>query len=200
MRTIGLTGGIASGKSTAARLLGERGARVIDVDRVAHETYASGTPGFDAVVAAFGAGIVGADGAIDRGALGRSVFGDPAALRRLTDIVWPLTGARMAAIKEEAAAEGVAVLVFEAAVLLEAGWDALTDEVWLVRAPRELLRQRLMARNGLDAAQADARIAAQPPDEDRLARADVVIANDGDLAQLEDRIAAAWQALQPRIN
>ncbi|MGE3845102.1 MAG: dephospho-CoA kinase, partial [Vicinamibacterales bacterium] len=91
MLTIGLTGGIATGKSSVARMLAHRGAVVLDVDRVAHETYAVGTAGFAAVVGAFGTEIVGADAAIDRRALGRVVFSDPLQLRRLTDIVWPLT-------------------------------------------------------------------------------------------------------------
>ncbi len=198
MITIGLVGGIASGKSTVARLLAGHGARVVDVDRLAHETYAPGTRGFEALVAAFGRGIVGADGAIDRGALGASVFADAAALRKLNAIVWPLTRARIEALKQQEAAAGTAVLVLEAAVHLEAGWRDIVDEVWLVAARPEIAQARLQARSGLTAAETAARIAAQPPDAARRLQADAVIENNDDLASLEQRLSEAWRRLTER--
>jgi dephospho-CoA kinase len=195
--TIGLTGGIAAGKSLVAELLSRRGATVVDVDKLAHETYAPGTPGFRAVVDAFGADVVAPDGAIDRALLGRRVFSDATARRRLTDIVWPLTRQRIEAIESEhASAPGV--LVFEAAVLVEAGWQDLFDQVWVVTAPPVVARERLIARNRLTPAEADARIAAQVTDEVRAAQADLVIDNSGDRQALEAQVDRAWAGLFAR--
>jgi dephospho-CoA kinase len=197
--TIGLTGGIASGKSVASEMLARLGARVVDVDKVAHETYRAGTPGFRAIVGEFGREVVGADGEIDRRRLGELVFGRPDGMKRLTDIVWPLTRARLEQMRAAASGES-GVLVFEAAVLIEAGWTDLVDEVWVVSAPIAVARQRLMARNGLTAEQADARIASQLSNSEREARADVVIVNDASLATLEERVAAAWHGLTARAG
>ena len=198
MITIGITGGIAAGKSAVSRLLAERGARIVDADRVAQETYAPGTPGFEAVVAAFGREVVGRDRAIDRRALGRLVFSAPARLKQLTDIVWPLTRARLEALKAEHASAGALVLVLEAAVLREAGWAGLVDEVWLIRAPEAIALARLLSRPGLSATEAAQRIAAQKTSSAGLEDVDVVIDNDGDLDQLERRADAAWQAALAR--
>jgi dephospho-CoA kinase len=195
--TIGLTGGIASGKSTVAQLLARRGARVVDADRVAHETYAPGTPGFNAVVAAFGPDIAGSNGAIDRRALGRIVFEDPAALERLTDIVWPLIRARVEALRDEALAADTPAFVVEAVALREAGWNDLFDTIWLVRSPKPAVRDRLLAR-GLTAGEAEARLVAQEVSGLDLQGIDVVIDNGGDLAELERRVDAAWNAVLQR--
>jgi dephospho-CoA kinase len=199
MITIGLIGGIASGKSEVARLLRELGAETLDADRVAHETYAPGTQGFAAVVDAFGPEVAGADGGIDRRRLGALVFAEAAAMRRLTDIVWPLTRELLAQRKQEAAARGTAVLVLEAAVLIEAGWQDLADEVWLVRAPVAAVRSRLRERRGLSAADTEARIAVRDL-APLAAAATVVIENDGDLEALARRVDVAWQALQARAR
>ena len=194
MLTIGLTGGIASGKSSVARLLAARGAVVVDADRLAHETYAPGTPGFDAIVQAFGPGVVSPDGAIDRRALGRLVFGRPDRLERLTGIVWPLARARVEQARAAAAAAGAPAFVVEAVALREAGWRDLVDELWLVRVPRALARQRLLQRGGLSEAEADARLDAQAATDLGDRDADRVIDNAGDLAALEAAVEAAWQA------
>jgi dephospho-CoA kinase len=192
--TIGLTGGIASGKSVVSKLLAIRGARVVDVDKVAQETYKAGTAGFAALVEAFGDQIVGANGEIDRRVLGSLVFGKPDELTRLTDIVWPLTKARLEEMKKELEPT-TEVLIFEAAVLIEAGWWDLVDQVWVVTAPVEIARQRLMARNGLTKEQADARIASQMTAEERAPFADVVIENSKDLPFLGGQVDKAWKAL-----
>ncbi len=197
MLTIGLTGGIASGKSVVAQMLAARGATVVDVDRVAHETYRRGTPGFERVVAAFGPAVAGADGEVDRRVLGGRVFGRPEELKKLTDIVWPLTRSRLEEMKAERIAMG-GVLVFEAAVLIEAGWTDLVDEVWVVAVPVAIARARLMARNGISEEQADARISSQLSNEERAGHADVTIDNSGDLAALERRVDEAWAALPAR--
>lgn len=198
--TIGLTGGIATGKSSVARMLARKGAVVVDVDRVAHETYAAQSPGHDAVVGAFGSEILDADGAIDRRALGRIVFADPVALKRLTDIVWPLTADLIRKRRDAAAAAGASVFVIDAAVLREAGWDALTDEVWLVQASRDVARARLLARGNLTATEADARLDAQAAASLGDRGIDRVIANDGSMDELEMSVESAWQAALSRTR
>ncbi len=195
---IGLTGGIASGKSTAARHLGERGATVIDADKLGHRAYDPGTPGFDKVVAAFGDEVVG-DGRIDRRALGGKVFGDPAQLKRLTDIVWPeildLAKADIGAAK----ARGETIVILEAAVLLEAGWEAEVDEVWVVTVEPEVAVERASARDGVDAAAVQARIDAQLSNGERVAKAHTVIDNSGTEAMLLGALDREWQRLQAKV-
>ena len=146
MRTIGLTGGIASGKSTVTNFFKARGVPVIDADVLGHRTYEPGTGTFKAVVSAFGPDLVAADGTIDRRVLGSKVFGRPDELKRLTDIVWP--GIRRLAEQELAdlARAGHAVAVLEAAVMLEAGWEDLCDELWVVVVEPDLAVQRLASR------------------------------------------------------
>jgi dephospho-CoA kinase len=195
---IGITGGIASGKSTVARLLAGRGVRVVDADLVSHETYAPGTPGYDAVVAAFGTDVIGTDGEIDRSALGRIVFADPSRLKQLSDIVWPATRARVETLQRQAEADGVEAFAVEAVALREAGWRDLFDEVWLVRTPRQAAVERLLDR-GLSRGDAELRLDAQAKPSQPDA-GDVVIDNDGDLAQLEGLVEAAWQAARTRTR
>ena len=129
---IGLTGGIASGKSTAARYLQGKGAHLIDADVLGHQAYEPGMPANLAIVRAFGEEVRADDGTIDRRALGPKVFGDPAALKRLTDIVWPeiqrMAQAQIAQIKVDSPD---AIVVLEAAVLLEAGWESAVDQIWV---------------------------------------------------------------------
>ena len=199
MITIGLCGGIASGKSEVGRLLAARGAHVVDADREAHLAYAPGTAGFDMLVDAFGRGIVGEDGVIDRRKLGDVVFGDADRLRQLTDIVWPLTRQRVESIKREQAASGCQAFVVEAPLLIEAGWRDMVDEVWVVRAPVDVARERLMTRRGLSAADADARIASRNLDR-ALAAADVIIDNEGGFEELEAKVEAAWRAVLARAG
>lgn len=193
IRTVGVTGGIGSGKSSAVRVLAELGATVIDADRVGHDVYAPGTIGFDQVVAAFGPDVVGADGAIDRKRLGAIVFGDPAALARLNAVVHPLIRAAVAERVAAAHAAGKAPIVVEAALLIEAKWDALVDEVWLVVARREVIEERLTQQRGMDAAAVAARMKAQLADEERRAHADVVIDNSGTREQLRAQIERLWR-------
>src|SRR5690348_10301752 len=158
---VGLTGGIGAGKSTVAAILAELGARVIDADRIGHDVYRPDTPGFRLVVDAFGPGVVGADGAIDRPALGAIVFADPAALARLNVLLHPLIqdelGRRLAAARADGFAGPV---VIEAALLLEAGWDRLVDRVWVVTVRREHAIARVAATRGLAPADVERRIAA----------------------------------------
>ena len=193
---IGLTGGIGAGKSMAAAFLTELGARVIDADRIGHEVYRPGSEGFARVVEAFGPGVVGADGAIDRRALGALVFADPAARARLNALVHPLIAAEVGRRIAAARAEGFdGPLVVEAAVLLEAGWRPLVDRLWVVSTQREHAIARVMAARGLTREEVERRLDAQTSDAERRRHADLVIENDGSPAALRAAVEAAWRTL-----
>jgi dephospho-CoA kinase len=200
VHVIGLTGGIASGKSTVTSFFRERGIPVIDADILGHRTYDPGTETYQKVVETFGPEVVAPDGTIDRKVLGSKVFGKPDELKKLTDIVWP--GIRRLASEQlaEFEAAGNDIVVLEAAVLLEAGWEDLVDEIWVVVVDPEIAVQRLAARNGLDPDAARARIASQLTNEERIARGDVIIENNGTLEELNARIQQAWDSLQERLR
>ena len=195
MIVIGLTGGIASGKSTISAALAARGATIVDADKVGHEAYTPGSEGWQAVVDAFGKQIVAENGEIDRRALGAIVFGDPAQRERLQTIIWPVMKRMMARMLDEFRAEGRKVVVIEAAVLLEAGWQDLVDQIWVVTVPVAVAEQRLIARNGLTPQQAQARIAAQLSNEERTRQATVVIDNSGTVEQAEAEVGRRWDEL-----
>ncbi|MGI8927623.1 MAG: dephospho-CoA kinase [Tepidiformaceae bacterium] len=199
MRVIGLTGGIASGKTTVARFFREKSVPVLDADQLGHRTYDPGTATFRAVAAAFGDDVVAADGSIDRKALGAKVFGKPDELKRLTDIVWP--GIRWLASEQLSDLEtaGNELALLEAAVLFEAGWEDLVDETWVVVVEPDIAVQRLAARNGLDEVAARARLASQLSNAERRARADLVIENNGTLEDLEKAIQREWDELRRRL-
>jgi dephospho-CoA kinase len=192
---IGLTGGIASGKSVVSRMLAGRGAHIIDADKLGHEAYAPGSECYRAVVQAFGNDVVAEDGEIDRKALGAKVFGDPVQRRRLEGIVWPWMRGEMEKRLAALRAQGERVVVLEAAVLIEADWTPIVDQVWLVTVPRELARERIVSRNGLTPEQADARIDAQLTNEERARHASVIIENSGTLEDLERRVGEEWDRL-----
>jgi len=186
MIVIGLTGGILSGKSTVSGMLAERGAVIIDADKVGHQAYQPDT---------FGEWILKQNGEIDRKRLGEIVFHDPSALILLNKIVHP----RMREIIEEELkrlrAEGASVVAIEAAVLIEAKWTDLVDRIWVTTAPAEKVIDRLQNRVGLSEEQARARIAAQLPPEDKVKHADVVIDTNCDLAELGIRVLDLWEEL-----
>ncbi|MCX4749711.1 dephospho-CoA kinase [Kitasatospora sp. NBC_01287] len=192
-RKIGLTGGIGAGKSAVADLLVALGAVLIDSDRIAREVVAPGTPGLAAVAAEFGPGVLGADGALDRPALGAIVFGDPARLRALNAIVHPLVRARSAEL--EAAAAPGAVVVHDVPLLVENGLQPLYDQVIVVDADESVRLDRLVRLRGMSEDEARSRMAAQATREQRLAAADLVVANNGTVEELERRVAAVWERL-----
>jgi dephospho-CoA kinase len=189
---IGLTGNIASGKSVVARVLGELGADVIDADQVAHDVLAAGTPQTAQVAARFGHEMLAADGSVDRQRLGARVFRDPEALAQLEAIVVPAT---REGILNRIRVSANRVVVIEAIKLLEGPLADRVDTVWVVTAPENVRRQRLVATRGLTPAEADARIASQNPEEDKLQRADVIINNSGSLDDLSAQVIAEWEKL-----
>ena len=189
MLRIGLTGGIGSGKSTVAALLADRGARVVDADRIAREVVGPGTPGLAAVVEEFGSGVLTPDGALDRPALAALVFGDSAARARLDAVVHPLVRARAAELVAEVPAD--AVVVQDVPLLVETGQAGAYDLVLVVETDVETRVARLVDR-GLSADDARARIASQATDEQRRAVADVVLRNDGDRTALAAQVDRFW--------
>ncbi len=200
MLKIGLTGGIASGKSTVTTYFRDRSVPVIDADLLGHRTYEPGSDTFNAVIAAFGEELRAADGTIDRRVLGGKVFGKPEELKRLTDIVWP--GIRKLASEELAALEaaGNALAVLEAAVLFEAGWEDLVDEIWVVVVEPDTAVTRLATRNNLDEAAARARISSQLSNDERTGRAQIIIENNSSLDALNAAIEREWEQLQTRLQ
>lgn len=195
---VGLTGGIGSGKSTAAALLSERGAVVIDADLLAREAVAPGSDGFAEVAAAFGTTVLGSEGSLDRAALGQLVFADPSARSRLEDIVHPRVRAR--ADELEAAAPAGSVVVHDIPLLVESGQEDRYDIVVVVDLPSDVQVARLMAARGMTEADARARIAAQASREERLAAADVVLDNSGPAIALSAQVDRLWSDLQERAR
>ena len=191
---VGLTGGVASGKSTVSAILAELGAVVIDADALAREVVARGTPGLDAVVAEFGPSLLTPEGDLDRPAMGRLVFGDEAARRRLEAIVHPLVIERMAEL--EAAAGEDDVVVHDIPLLAEGGRADTFDAVVVVDAPRDLQVQRMLSDRGWTREDAESRIAAQATREERRAVATHVIDNNGSLEDLRARVEAVFDELR----
>jgi dephospho-CoA kinase len=191
---VGLTGGIGAGKSAVATRLAELGAVVIDADRLARDAVAPGTEGLRRVVAEFGPGVLDADGALDRTALARLVFGDDEARQRLEEIIHPLVRAKTAELV--AVAPPDAVVVNDVPLLVEANLAGLYELVVVVLAAEETRIRRLVRDRGMSEDEARARIAAQASDEERRAVADVVLDNDGTLDDLRAKVDAAW----PRIS
>ncbi|SES77823.1 dephospho-CoA kinase [Nonomuraea wenchangensis] len=196
MLKIGLTGGIGSGKSEVSRRLAAHGAVVIDADKIAREVVEPGTAGLARVVAAFGEEVLRPDGALDREKLGSIVFADSQKLAVLNGIVHPLVGERVAQLQADA--PGDAVVVYDVPLLAENKLAPMHDVVIVVDAADEVRIRRLAEHRGMAETDAKARIAAQASREDRLAVADVVIANEGSLEELDARVAEVWTDLLRR--
>lgn len=194
MVKVGLTGGIGAGKSAVSRLLASYGAVIVDADKIAREVVEPGTPGLAAVVEAFGAEVLSADGTLDRPKLGAIVFGDPDKLKALNAIVHPLVGARSAEL--EAAAGPDAVVVHDVPLLTENGLAPLYDLVVVVDATPRTQLDRLVRLRGMAESEAKARMETQATREQRLAIADLVIVNDGPLETLEPQVREVWERLR----
>lgn len=187
---MGLTGGIGSGKSTVAGMMAERGAHVIDADRLAREAVSVGSPGLQAVIDHFGSEFLLPDGSLDRARLGRRVFADRQARSALNAIVHPEVRRLAARAFAEAEAAGVSWMVYDVPLLFENGMEGDFDQVIVVRVRPELQRARVVQRDGLTPEEARARIGAQMPLEEKAARAHAVFDNDGDLEDLRAQVDA----------
>lgn len=195
MLVIGLTGGIASGKSTVASMMVRRGAVLIDADKLGHRVLEPGSEGWATIVATFGEQILADDGAIDRKRLGAIVFGDPEQLKRLNAISHPrIRAMAIGAIEDLRAAGQTEIAVVDAALLFEGHWDDFCDEAWVVYVPEAVAIERLTSRNGLTAEQALDRIRSQMPIEEKRAKGDIVIDNSGSLEDLEVVLDREWTA------
>lgn len=193
----GLTGGIASGKSTIARFFSEVGAQVVDADKIAREVVKPGTPGYDAVVAFFGRTILLPDGDIDRKRLGEIIFNDPDKKASLDAIVHPLVFERSAEMIAQIAAETPdAVVIMDVPLLIEANMGRDFEEMIVVYVPETIQLERLMNRDGIDEQAAMARIRSQMPIEEKRRRATVVIDNSGTLFESRRRALAVFNRLK----
>jgi dephospho-CoA kinase len=193
---VGLTGGIGSGKSEVSRRLAAYGAVIIDADLIAREVVAPGTDGLAEVVAAFGAGVLGPDGALDRAALGDIVFADRDKLERLNAIVHPRVGTRMREL-EDSARPGT-VIIHDVPLIAENGLASAYDLVVVVDVPPRIQLDRLVRLRGMSREQAQARMAAQASREQRLAVASIVLDNSGSLAELDREVGELWAELRRR--
>ena len=192
MKIIGITGGIGSGKSTVVRFLAELGAVVIDADKVGHDILRSDGRIKRELVAVFGSEILTPHEHISREKLGELVFTDPQKLQLLNRIIHPEIDRRVMGKIEKFRRDGVKVLAFEAPLLLDVGWEARVDEVWVTVAAETTILKRLKARMGLSRDRALVRIRAQSPPADLASRADVVIDTDCSLEELRDEVARLW--------
>ena len=192
MLVIGLTGSIGTGKSEAARQLEALGASIISADQVGHEAYTPNTEAWEHVVSAFGDEILQDDGEIDRRKLGTIVFSDPGQLERLNQIMHPRMAQMVADKVEVLRRQGVEVVVVEAALLFEAGWDSLVEEVWTTDSPEQAVIERLKVRNGMSEEEARKRMSSQMSRTERLDRSDYVIENSGDMVALGVAIKELW--------
>lgn len=197
---IGLTGNIACGKSTIVDMVANLGASTLDADQVTHQLQQPGTNVYHEIVATFGPGIrTSPDGPIDRRALGAIVFGDPAALKQLEAIVHPYVHANIQAWLQDVGMQSHGthrVAVIDAIKLLETGWRQQSDAIWVVTCREDQQVQRLMHTRGMTEADARQRLAAQPPQAEKIKYADVVIDNSGTLEQTRAQVYAAWEAIR----
>lgn len=196
MYRIGLTGGIASGKSTVARILEEMGCPLISLDLISRDILRKGTPGYREVLAHFGQAVIGTDGEIDRKALGALIFHDPAQRKELEAITHPLILAGMERAIAGLEEAGHRIVLVEVPLLIEAGMTDEFDEIWLVYVDEAVQMKRLQTRDLLDQAGARARLQAQLPLEAKKPYADEVIVNTGEISDLKGQLERLWRELQ----
>lgn len=195
MKIICLTGGIASGKSSAAKLLLSLGAKIIDADKLGHQSYKKGTLAYRELIKAFGEKIIGANSEeIDRKILGTIVFNDKTLLKKLTDIVWP--SIRLLAEREIENLKKVdkqSTVVLEAAVLIEAGWETIGTETWVIEVNPKVAVERIMLRNKLSRSEAQARLKSQITNQERASKADLIIRNNDSIEEFFREVTKHWQ-------
>jgi dephospho-CoA kinase len=195
VKILGLTGGIAAGKSSIAAILRDLGAVVIDADKIARQIVTPGSPALEEIRQTFGAEFLTADGELDRKRLGALVFSDKAARDTLSAITHPRIAQRMSDEAEAARGQDAPAVFLEAALLFEAHWDQGLDGVWVVSIPEALQLERLQRRDGYNEEQARARLAAQMPLSEKLARATLVIDNSRSLEETTQFVTSAYRAL-----
>ena len=192
MVVIGLTGGIGTGKSTVSRVLAGLGAVIIDAALLGHEVYKPTNPAWESLTRIFGSDILLPDNQIDRQKLGNIVFNDRAAMAKLNAVMRPEIRIVLIERLEKALDQGEKVAVLDSATLIDAGWTALTDEVWLVMAPKNMIIERLRERDGLSDEAISARLASQLSNEEQLIHVDQLIENNGTLTELTTAVKELW--------
>jgi len=197
---IGLTGGIATGKSTVSRFLKEEGAIVIDADQIAREVVRPGLLAWRDIASVFGEEVILPNGEIDRQRLGRIVFADPAARKRLNEITHPRIAAKIAELVAGFEAEGAQVVVLEAPLLIEAGLADSVNEIWVTDLNRKEQVRRLLGRDAISPEEAERRVDSQLLPEARRACANRIISTDGSEAELKDNIRHLWADLKYRLE
>lgn len=200
MRIIGLTGGIGSGKSTVADFLAEMGAVLLNADEIGHEALLAGTDICSRLTGIFGEGVCNIDGSINRKKLGKIVFRSEDDLCRLNEIVHPWIREELKERIETYRREGNELLVLEAALLIEAGWTDLVDEVWVTVATETEVLRRLRLREAMPPEEAHRRIDCQLPVEDRIKHADVIIDTNCTFGELKEKVVELWKKLLQRID
>lgn len=194
MLVIGLTGGIGAGKSSVSRFLAEMGARIIDADTIGHDLYLPYSPAWKEIVKSFGRNVITADDKINRQRLGELVFNSPEQRKKLNSIMMP----RMAGVFQELIIglkrKHERVVVLEAAILIESGWDSLVDKIWVVQAPKEIVVRRLEKKGQLSSNEIKKRIESQISHVERMQNAQVVINNTGSLKELRVKVEKLWES------
>ncbi|MFY9175929.1 MAG: dephospho-CoA kinase [Caldicoprobacterales bacterium] len=200
MKIIGLTGGIATGKSQVSSILSQLGAIIIDADKVAREIVQKGLPAWQQIRDEFGEEYLLPNGEINRKKLGELVFSHPGALAKLNNITHPAIKARIEDQINHLKAQGYkGLVVVDAALLLETGWETMVDQVWVVDVSMEKRIERLMARDGLTRDQALSRINSQMSQQERIAKADIIIYNNSDINSLKEQVQRLWDQTQTEI-
>ena len=197
MFVIGLIGGIGSGKSSVSAILHSLGVEIIDADKVGHEAYTPNSEGWKKVISVFGQDNVGPENEIDRKKLGGIVFSDPSEMEKLNKLMHPIIHNLVEEKIKLLSNQGVKVVVLEAAILIEANWQDLTDEIWLAKSNQEVVIERVQLRNNFTREEIIKRIQSQMSNDEREKHSDIVIDNNGTIEQLEEKVKTLWQS---RVN
>ncbi|HEX75618.1 MAG TPA: dephospho-CoA kinase [Dehalococcoidia bacterium] len=200
MMVIGLTGNFGTGKTTVSGILAELGAVIIEADKLGHELLQPNSQAYQEVVAAFGKAILKPNQEIERHKLGQLVFTNATALAQLNHIMHPEMYKMAQERIELYRKQGNKGVVLEAALLIEAGWAPLVDQIWVTVAPEAVIVNRLKSQRGLDKGQVLARLYSQMPSEEKIKQADVIIDTDCQLAELKTKVAKLWQELQAKLE
>lgn len=202
MKVIGVTGGICSGKSTVTKALQNLGIHVLDADKLGHRAYEPGSECYRKLIEHFGAQIVAEDGQINRPVLGSIVFSEPAKMKDLQNIVWPEIRVLIAQSLHDLDRKGIDVVVLEAAVMIEAGWQDLVSTLWVINVDKDVALKRLMKRNGLSEVEALKRIDSQLSNEERVKRANLVLDNSSPektVDEFEREVVQAFNSLTQHV-